>query len=41
MASAVRNTFIPSGTRLPSKTSTANEKAMSVEVGMAQLQYRD
>ena len=36
MASAVRNTISPAGTRRPSTRSTASEKAMSVATGIAQ-----
>ena len=34
-ANAVRNIFRLNGTRLPSKLSTPNEKAMSVAIGIA------
>ena len=36
IASAVRNTFIEAGTRLPNSESTPSAKAMSVAVGIAQ-----
>ena len=36
MATAVRNTFSDSGTRLPKSERMASAKAMSVAAGMAQ-----